>query len=357
MRSKLVAGNWKMHGELIQNRDLLNAIVSKTKHLRRVDCAVCVPYPYLSQVQLALIGTHISWGAQNLSQHEKGAYTGEISGVMLTDFGCRYVIIGHSERRVLYGEDSNLVASKFKAAQAAGLTPVLCVGETLEHRETGITEQVITEQLDAVIRLNGLKEESLTLAQRNTLIEALEYKSKLTFTAIKTLLKTGGAATFNFEDPKRQELKGNTTSAILSKDMHFGNAWFNFDEPKQDAIVLQLVKEENEAKLVQWLRDETGVDEHRAVEIANVGLPEGDRKELGQVPLDDIAAVIANAHGLSYTNNLLVALAERCAPFVLCAANHNAVGMVIAIEGNYQQAKRFDAQLAASQSLKKKTLG
>lgn len=156
MRSKLVAGNWKMHGELIQNRDLLNAIVSKTKHLRRVDCAVCVPYPYLSQVQLALIGTHISWGAQNLSQHEKGAYTGEISGVMLADFGCRYVIIGHSERRVLYGEDSNLVASKFKAAQAAGLTPVLCVGETLEHRETGITEQVITEQLDAVIRLNGI---------------------------------------------------------------------------------------------------------------------------------------------------------------------------------------------------------
>lgn len=155
MRSKLVAGNWKMHGELIQNRDLLNAVVSKTKHLQQVECAVCVPYPYLSQVQLALLGSHVSWGAQNLSQHDKGAYTGEVSGAMLADFGCRYVIVGHSERRVLYGEDSNLVALKFKAAQVAGLTPVLCIGETLEQRESGVTEQVIAEQLDAVVRLNG----------------------------------------------------------------------------------------------------------------------------------------------------------------------------------------------------------
>jgi CRISPR-associated endonuclease Csn1 len=121
----------------------------------------------------------------------------------------------------------------------------------------------------------GLKEESLTLKQRDDLIAALEENSKRTFTQIKKLLGVGGAVQFNFEDPKREELKGNTTSAILSKDEHFGSAWFKFGEAKQDAIVLQLVKEENEAKLVRWLQDETGVDEKRAEAIANVGLPEG----------------------------------------------------------------------------------
>ena len=121
----------------------------------------------------------------------------------------------------------------------------------------------------------GLKEESLTLKQRDDLISALEEHSKRSFTQIKKLLGVGGAAQFNFEDPKRQELKGNTTSAILSKDEHYGQAWFKFDEAKQDAIVLQLVKEENEAKLVRWLQDETDIDEKRAEAIANVGLPEG----------------------------------------------------------------------------------
>ena len=122
---------------------------------------------------------------------------------------------------------------------------------------------------------DGLKEEPLTLKQRDDLIDALEESSKCSFTKIKKLLGVGGAAQFNFEDPKREELKGNTTSAILSKNEHFGSAWFEFDEAKQDAIVLQLVKEENEAKLVRWLQDETGVDEKRAEAIANVGLPEG----------------------------------------------------------------------------------
>lgn len=121
----------------------------------------------------------------------------------------------------------------------------------------------------------GLKEESLTLQQRDDLIKALEANSKRTFTQIKTLLKTGGAVQFNFEDPKRQELKGNVTSAILSRSQHFGAAWFTFDETKQDEIVLQLVKEENEAKLVRWLHEQTGVDEGRAEKIANTGLPEG----------------------------------------------------------------------------------
>jgi CRISPR-associated endonuclease Csn1 len=121
----------------------------------------------------------------------------------------------------------------------------------------------------------GLKEEALTLQQRDALVAALEASSKRSFTQIKKLLGIGGAAQFNFEDPKRQELKGNTTSTILSKDEHFGKAWFTFDEGKQDAVVLQLVTEENEAKLVQWLQAETGVDERRAEALANVGLPEG----------------------------------------------------------------------------------
>lgn len=120
-----------------------------------------------------------------------------------------------------------------------------------------------------------LKEEMLTLQQRDLLIKALEENIKRTFTQIKKLLGIGGAVQFNFEDPKREELKGNTTSAILSKADLFGAAWFKFDETKQDAIVLQLVKEENEAKLIRWLQDETGVDEQRAEAIANVGLPEG----------------------------------------------------------------------------------
>ena len=156
MRSKLVAGNWKMHGGTLQNQDLLNAIVAATAGLSDVGVAVCVPYPYLSQVQLILQNTHVSWGAQNVSQHEKGAYTGEVSAAMLTDFGCRYVIVGHSERRALYGEDSRTVALKFKATQAVGLTPILCIGETLDQREAGITEQVVAEQLDAVIESAGI---------------------------------------------------------------------------------------------------------------------------------------------------------------------------------------------------------
>lgn len=120
-----------------------------------------------------------------------------------------------------------------------------------------------------------LKEEPLTLKQRNDLIAALEINSKRSFIQIKKLLGVSGSVQFNIEDPKRLELKGNTTSAILSKNEHFGSAWFTFDETKQDAIVLQLIKEENEAKLIRWLQDETGIDEIRAETIANVGLPEG----------------------------------------------------------------------------------
>lgn len=156
MRKKLVAGNWKMHGSLAENKALLDALVPSLADLKGASCAVCVPYPYLSQVQAALQQSNISWGSQNLSQHDKGAYTGEVSAAMLQDFGCQYAIVGHSERRALYGEDDATVAAKFVAAQKAGLTPILCVGETLEERETNITEQVVARQLDAVLAVAGV---------------------------------------------------------------------------------------------------------------------------------------------------------------------------------------------------------
>ena len=150
MREKLVAGNWKMHGNLAQNKALLESVIEGMADVRGMRCAVCVPYPYLFQVQSMLQGTAISWGAQNLSQHDKGAFTGEVSAAMLLDFGCKYVLVGHSERRAIYGEDDATVALKFGAAQKAGLIPVLCVGETLAERESGVTEAVVARQLDAV---------------------------------------------------------------------------------------------------------------------------------------------------------------------------------------------------------------
>jgi triosephosphate isomerase len=153
MRKKLVAGNWKMHGSLAENAALLDAIKPA---LAGIDAAVCVPFPYLAQVQAALAGSSIAWGAQNLSEQTKGAFTGEVSASMLLDFGCRYVIVGHSERRSLYGEHDEVVAKKYVAAQAAGLVPILCVGESLQEREAGVTETVVARQLDAVIAAAGV---------------------------------------------------------------------------------------------------------------------------------------------------------------------------------------------------------
>jgi triosephosphate isomerase len=149
-RVRLVAGNWKMHGTLAANRALLDAVVAGTQGLKGVECAVCVPFPYLAQAQERLRGTALAWGAQNVSEHAEGAYTGEISAAMLKDFGCKYAVVGHSERRQLFRESDALVAAKFVAAAARGLTPILCVGETLEEREAGRTEEVVARQLDAV---------------------------------------------------------------------------------------------------------------------------------------------------------------------------------------------------------------
>jgi triosephosphate isomerase len=147
-RIRLVAGNWKMHGSRAANRALLDAIVAGVKG---VECAVCVPFPYLAQGRERLRGTQVALAAQNLSEHAAGAYTGEVSGAMLAEFGCRYVLVGHSERRQIYGESDAQAAAKFAAAQGAGITPILCVGETLEERDAGRTEEVVARQLDAVL--------------------------------------------------------------------------------------------------------------------------------------------------------------------------------------------------------------
>lgn len=155
MRKKLVAGNWKMHGSLRQNGLLLEALLANIGSLR-CDITVCVPYPYLAQAREALSGTAIAWGAQSVSEHDAGAFTGEVSAAMLADFGCSYVLVGHSERRTLYGEGDAVVAGKFAAALRGGLTPVLCVGETLAERQAGRTEAVVSRQLQAVLENVGV---------------------------------------------------------------------------------------------------------------------------------------------------------------------------------------------------------
>lgn len=155
MRSKLVVGNWKMHGSLAGNDILLKGIVSGIACAGSVEVAVCVPFPYLAQAQAMLAATPLRWGAQDLGEHAAGAYTGEVSATMLGDFGCRYVIVGHSERRALHGETDAVVAAKFRAAKAAGLVPIVCVGETLTQRDAGETLAVVRTQLDAVLAVAG----------------------------------------------------------------------------------------------------------------------------------------------------------------------------------------------------------
>ncbi|MBL8481514.1 MAG: triose-phosphate isomerase [Rhodocyclaceae bacterium] len=155
MRRKLVAGNWKMHGNRASNAALLAALKAAPAQ-DVVEVAVCAPFPYLSQLQDALAGSPIAWGAQNLSQHAQGAYTGEVSAGMVAEFGCRYAIVGHSERRALYGDSDAIVAEKFIAAQKAGVTPIFCLGETLAEREAGITLQVVGRQIDAVLHSAGV---------------------------------------------------------------------------------------------------------------------------------------------------------------------------------------------------------
>ncbi|MDQ2918102.1 MAG: triose-phosphate isomerase [Pseudomonadota bacterium] len=155
MRHELIAGNWKMNGGLAANSRLLDRLRSEWSGTDGRVLAVCVPAPYLAQTQSALAGTAVAWGAQDVSEHAAGAYTGDVSSAMVAEFGCRYAIVGHSERRQLHGETDVVVGAKARAALAAGLTPIVCVGETLEERQRGETDVVVARQLGAVIDAVG----------------------------------------------------------------------------------------------------------------------------------------------------------------------------------------------------------
>lgn len=155
-RTRLVAGNWKMNGALGANQSLVGQILASLGNAASLTVVVCPPYPYLSQVGELLRGSPVRLGAQDLAEQAAGAYTGDVSGAMLQDLGCHYVIVGHSERRQLHAEADVTVAAKFLAARRAGLNPILCVGETLDERERGETGAVVCRQLDAVINAAGV---------------------------------------------------------------------------------------------------------------------------------------------------------------------------------------------------------
>lgn len=161
MRKKLIAGNWKMHGSRYEVSLLVDAIKEGikplSKEMAKMDIVILPSFVHLQHIEKMFVDTVISWGGQNLYLGKQGAYTGEISGPMLVDYGCQYVLVGHSERRILFHEDVYLVADKVKAAIEFGLKPILCVGETLLQREQNETEQVLAEQLDSVIQLTGIE--------------------------------------------------------------------------------------------------------------------------------------------------------------------------------------------------------
>ena len=156
MREILVAGNWKMNTSTKASDELVAGIVAGMPAGSGFQLLVCPPFPYLASVAAKVAGSAVKLGAQNVSEHDAGAYTGEVAPSMLRDVGCEFVIVGHSERRAMYGESSADVAAKFQSAQAAGLTPILCVGETLTEREQGSTEAVVDAQLGAVIEAAGI---------------------------------------------------------------------------------------------------------------------------------------------------------------------------------------------------------
>ena len=155
MNKKLIAGNWKMNGSLADNEALVRALVAGLATAGGCDAVVAVPAPYLAQVQTLVQGSDLALAAQDVSQHAAGAFTGEVSAAMLREFGVRYVLVGHSERRQFHGETDADVAVKAQRALASGITPIVCVGETLAEREAGQTEAVVKRQLAAVIHLNG----------------------------------------------------------------------------------------------------------------------------------------------------------------------------------------------------------
>jgi triosephosphate isomerase len=154
MRRKIVAGNWKMHGSRAESATLIDAVLGGIAS-DTVQCVLCPPFVYLHEAWRMLRSGAVALGAQNVCAEAQGAFTGEVSAAMLKDVGCEYVLVGHSERRAMYGEDNSLVARKFAAALGRGLTPILCVGEQLAEREAGRTEEILGAQLEAVIGLCG----------------------------------------------------------------------------------------------------------------------------------------------------------------------------------------------------------
>lgn len=156
MRQILVAGNWKLNGTRASVRELVNGIKEGIGTVGSAEVAVCPPYVFIGEVAEMLNGTAISWGAQDVAKEDSGAYTGEVSAAMLREYGCKYGIVGHSERRTLFGDTDEAVAAKFAAARRVGLVPILCVGELLAEREAGTTEAVVGRQLDAVLNSAGV---------------------------------------------------------------------------------------------------------------------------------------------------------------------------------------------------------
>jgi triosephosphate isomerase len=198
MRHKLVAGNWKMNGGLVANARLLGRLASGWQPSDRGELTVCVPAPYLAQTQSALAGSAVSWGAQDVSEHAAGAYTGDVSAAMIAEFGCRYAIVGHSERRRLHAENDAVVAAKARASLAAGLTPIACVGETLDERERGETQPVVERQAGALIEALGADAARIVVAYEpvwaiGTGRTASTEQAQAVHEALRVLLASAGA--------------------------------------------------------------------------------------------------------------------------------------------------------------------
>lgn len=159
MRKKMVIGNWKMHGNLHNISELLQEILTNFPQQSQCECVVLPPSIYVAHTQKLLQNSRIDYGVQNIYPQDEGAYTGEISGIMAKEFGCKYVLIGHSERRNLFGENDNLIAQKFNYTKNHHMTPILCIGETLKERESGLTEEVLSKQLSAIFKQSAALED------------------------------------------------------------------------------------------------------------------------------------------------------------------------------------------------------
>ncbi len=172
MRNQLVVGNWKLHGSLLENQSLLNLLKQSLHDLHGVDTAVCLPYVYLFQAQAMLQDSAIAWGAQNVSQFTEGAYTSCVSAAMVAEFGCRYSIVGHSERRALKLESNQVATKRVLHALHAGLTPIFCVGETVDERDGGMAELIVKNQMLNIVY--GLDDEAFALAKKFNMVIAYE---------------------------------------------------------------------------------------------------------------------------------------------------------------------------------------